>query len=881
VITEESQFNKSSAVIHCSTSGQANDQNLQDPNLPSSSLVPYVDHNIEQADITISENKDINQQIQGVLLKPKDTHKESHNRPSITHEHGTSIYEQGRAILTQTYELSEYAIPRRFIVLPKIPSKWDPSSYINNELRLYFLCECGEHTKVSSGANTKISHDIHLAKHEGYDLKRPKEFLQKYGSYMLKFLETTKIGVLTTGTAFPALAAVNGPGFIDICKDSVKAVTQSEIDDSIKYLQGLASSDSTDLSAGPNALRGADFRQLEEFIKDKDKHRVLGNLYRIVTQEGHVKWVCIDHYDLLYKKKEQQAFTEAVEVNGGTYDQHLGQVVVRLGSKPEAVEFFSAFAKARRVDVLNITFAWECSKSELEELRKTLAKSRVSILRLVLQQFRTSPVTELLWTSASCNELSHIMELRNLKEIRIVLPKEFIGLLKLQPKRPSHLHILSIEMVPKSIEEKDLKELADALKINATLTTLNFTHSSIGDNGAQMLLEALKANSTLTTLNLRSNSIGLIGAQALSKLLKINSSLTTLHLDSNSIGDDGAQVLSTALEANSALTTLDLENNSIESIGARALAVVIKLNSTLTTLDLTGNSIRDDGARALSRALRNNSTLTSLDLKGNSIGDIGAQVLSAALEVNSTLTSLSLSDNSIGNIGAQALSAALKKNSTLTTLDLGANLIANDGAQALSKALKFNSTLTTLNLWGNLIGFEGAFALFLARGANPTLITVNLENNLVKDSTVLALSAALKIDSTLATLDLRGNLIGDNGALALSEALRHGLNLVALDLRRNAIRNNGAQVLSEALRMNSTLTTLNLGGNSIEELGAQTLSAALRINSTITSLNLGDNSIRVKGSQALSKALRINSTLTILGLSNNSIGDIGAQALSE
>ncbi|KAG0300488.1 hypothetical protein BGZ98_009136, partial [Dissophora globulifera] len=569
-------------------------------------------------------------------------HKETHNRLSGIYEQGTSIYEQGRAILTQTYELNEYAIPRRFIVLPKTPSKWDPSSYINNEFRLYFLCECGEHTKAFSGANTKISHDIHLAKHEGYDLKRPKDVLQKYGRYMLNFLETTKICVLTTGTAVPALAAVNGPGLIETCKDSVKAVTQSELDDSIKYLQGLASSDSTDLSAGPDALNGADFRQLEEFIKDKDKHRVLGNLYRIVTQEGHVKWVCIDHYYLIYKEKEQQALAEAVEVNGGIYDQHLGQVVVRLGSRPEAEEFFDAFAKARSVDDLNITFNWECSKSELEELRKMLAKSRVSILRLELQQFRTSSISELLWTSAPCKELSHIIELPNLKEIRIVLPKELVGLLKLQTTKPSHLRMLSIEMVSKSIEEKDIRELADPLRINANLTALNFTHSSIGDNGVQVLSEALKANSSLTTLDLRSNSIGPIGAQALSKVLKINSNLTTLHLGSNSIRDDGAQVLSTALDANSTLTTLGLENNSIENIGARALAVVLKLNSTLTILDLTGNSIRDDGVRAISRALRNNSTLMSLDLKGNSIEDSGVQALSAALEANSALASLNL-----------------------------------------------------------------------------------------------------------------------------------------------------------------------------------------------------------------------------------------------
>jgi hypothetical protein len=37
-------------------------------------------------------------------------------------------------------------------------------------------------------------------------------------------------------------------------------------------------------------LEGADLRQLETFLKNKDKDSVLGNLFRTVTTEGYVKW---------------------------------------------------------------------------------------------------------------------------------------------------------------------------------------------------------------------------------------------------------------------------------------------------------------------------------------------------------------------------------------------------------------------------------------------------------------------------------------------------------------------------------------------------------------------------------------------------------------
>jgi hypothetical protein len=71
-----------------------------------------------------------------------------------------------QAILTQTYELCEYPIPHLFVILPQDISRWDAISLFLNKFRLYFSCECGEHTK-SISSNKEITHDIHFAKHEG------------------------------------------------------------------------------------------------------------------------------------------------------------------------------------------------------------------------------------------------------------------------------------------------------------------------------------------------------------------------------------------------------------------------------------------------------------------------------------------------------------------------------------------------------------------------------------------------------------------------------------------------------------------------------------------------------------------------------------------
>src|SRR5436190_1581627 len=64
--------------------------------------------------------------------------------------------------------------------------------------------------------------------------------------------------------------------------------------------------------------------------------------------------------------------------------------------------------------------------------------------------------------------------------------------------------------------------LADALKVNQTLTKLYLTYNLIGDAGAETLADALKVNRTLTVLYLGSNQIGGAGAETLADALKVN-----------------------------------------------------------------------------------------------------------------------------------------------------------------------------------------------------------------------------------------------------------------------------------------------------------------------------------------------------------------------
>ncbi|KAG0247462.1 hypothetical protein BG011_001448, partial [Mortierella polycephala] len=558
------------------------------------------------------------------------------------------------AVLTQTYELHEYPIPRLFVVLPQDPSRWDTMDPFSNKFRLYFLCECGEHTK-SIDSRT----EIHFAKHEGYEITRPTEFFRLYGSHVFAILKMLQFGISVAGVVVPTISHLvradvieQAATYLQVLKD-IEPMMNPIINwmDNVSANEGEAVDEFAKQLMNKEALAGADLRKLDTFLKTKDDDKVLGDLYRTVTDNGHVKWVCIDHYNEKYRDSTAKDFNRMLHSVGGSFDKSIGRVEVALPTRVLAEEFFSALGKARSVYELDIVFDWACSTSDLELLEGALKIStRVSILQLDLQQFQTS---KLLPTSSQYGVLFRFPEILSLKTIHIVLPKEYIKRLRFLPKTAARPCKSSFELVTGRIGENEVRRLAEMLKTNSTLTILDLYGNSIGYDGAQALAKALMTNKTLTTLDLKDNRIGDNGVQALSEALETNKTLTTLYLKDNRIGDNGAQALAEALKTNTTLTTLDLQSNEIWFKGMFAFSEALKTNNTLTTLDLQNNRIGDNVAQALAEVLKTNKPLTILDLKDNRIGDDGAQALAEALKTNTTLTTLDLRGNGIRDDGAQ------------------------------------------------------------------------------------------------------------------------------------------------------------------------------------------------------------------------------------
>ncbi|KAK3845715.1 MAG: hypothetical protein J3R72DRAFT_472204 [Linnemannia gamsii] len=347
----------------------------------------------EQADA-----KERDERVLAELEAAKARDEEMHRMQRQTIDRLIVAQQRIEAILVQNYELHEYPIPRLFVILPDSYERWDPRNILAKRFRLYFLCECGDHCRTDPGTTTSsgqltitaaspatpipVKNSIHLAKHDGYELSRPTEFFDSYGPYVLGMLRILKHCLAVATVVAPAVALADNT--VKDVMDGVKSISESTmkaVDMSIDFLEqkldgdaladGMTSEDAgpqeeEDMFSGLAALEGADLRRLDSFLRNKDADKILGNLYRITTDTGHVKWVCLDHYRQVYRETAMSSFLQCVESNGGAFDPQVGKVTVSLKSAIAARDFFNRLAQhAPAVTALDITLDWSFGSADL------------------------------------------------------------------------------------------------------------------------------------------------------------------------------------------------------------------------------------------------------------------------------------------------------------------------------------------------------------------------------------------------------------------------------------------------------------------------------------------------------------------------------------
>ncbi|KAG0217147.1 hypothetical protein BGX31_000338, partial [Mortierella sp. GBA43] len=300
----------------------------------------------------------------------------------------TTLQNQVQTVLDRALLLKETAIPRLFIVLPQDTTQWDSLNLFANRFRLLFLCECGEYTK---SPNSRILHYTHLASHKGYDLARPEEFFKEYGCHVLAIHRMIKLGIPVAGLSVPTLSLMVDANMADQHNTSLDELV-STIDRGMDQVIGLiekvvvGSDGIGEVAQGTennDALDTKDLCKLNTFLKKRDADKVPGNLYKTITTEGHVRWVCHDHYNDRQHLKAVQALRNIVAtLPRGSFDENIGRLDVALSTRDMADQLYSELVRTQSVYDLKVEFKWDTTYSDLKDMFEALCVMKLEALEL-------------------------------------------------------------------------------------------------------------------------------------------------------------------------------------------------------------------------------------------------------------------------------------------------------------------------------------------------------------------------------------------------------------------------------------------------------------------------------------------------------------------
>ncbi|CAF5228809.1 unnamed protein product, partial [Rotaria magnacalcarata] len=142
----------------------------------------------------------------------------------------------------------------------------------------------------------------HVAPHEGYSIKKARDFIVKYAPYLRTTLQIVQVLLSAGGLTIPQLGSAakvidsvvpskfKDTKYFEDMKQQLEMV--DHLLNKVENQRNHAGASVTDGQKSKGApLQGAELREIQTYLELVDDKRTLGNLYRIVTDDGHVRWV--------------------------------------------------------------------------------------------------------------------------------------------------------------------------------------------------------------------------------------------------------------------------------------------------------------------------------------------------------------------------------------------------------------------------------------------------------------------------------------------------------------------------------------------------------------------------------------------------------------
>jgi len=214
-------------------------------------------------------------------------------------------------LMKQIDQLKESTTPRYFFILPAKDYDFkiidDHQNLFNLHFKLYFLCECSNDPK-----------ELHVASSDGYSIRKLKEFLMRFGQYLQITLNLIKVLVSVGRLVLSQQAHLSMNHFENI-NQKINFAQQFLDKSETKPVCGILSSNKNTQLQRP-LIKDVHLQELESYLERDGSTQLLGNLYRIITENKRYRWLCHHHYDLISYQTNND-FLKQIKILGGIFDQ--------------------------------------------------------------------------------------------------------------------------------------------------------------------------------------------------------------------------------------------------------------------------------------------------------------------------------------------------------------------------------------------------------------------------------------------------------------------------------------------------------------------------------------------------------------------------------
>lgn len=331
----------------------------------------------------------------------------------------------------------------------------------------------------------------------------------------------------------------------------------------------------------------------------------------------------------------------------------------------------------------------------------------------------------------------------------------------------------SVNLLRRSIEDEDVKDLCPALAKQGDVTSFHFIGDKLKDASISDILQCLSHINTLLELSMKRVRCLDRYLPKLNTILEDNN-LSQLSLDSCTLTTQSWTNFSKVLPNMKNLTDLSLDDTSMGDSGSAEITTGLKSNTNMSRLSVANNGISDYVVYYWNLCIRKMVNLKFLSFAGNQISDTGAKVFEISKLEQRRSCKVNLSGNQIGKEGACHILNQWTPKGGKHSFDFSKNQITELKVPGKNVDLK-----------GNTSGKDRVDVLIRRFSRGESFRVINLNKTKLRDSDLELISRVVCTEGKLVKLEVKDNHLTDACLPYLTEMFHRCINLESVVITGN------------------------------------------------------------------------------------------------